>query len=180
MTVISLVDHPSPKQFQQVVLDQKGTAEDSHDFEYGPSQMEVVFDNRDKAIGDDGNMNLYPYCVFGISPETLDSEMLLDPFEEKFHLPPVAVEKRNVLGGKVDVVCVVDKGTSEVCRIVNDSTDFGRVVAGIAFPSEADSLVKEDAVIPLKQFLPIDNLIAMTSFLLNDEECAAEVDSEEP
>lgn len=144
MTAISLVDQSSSKQFRQVVLDQTGTAEYPHDLEYGPSQMEVVLDNRNKAVGDDGHMNLYAYCVFGISPETLDSEMLFDPFEEKFHLPPVTVEKRNVLGGKVEVVCVVDKGTSEVCRIVNDSTDFGRVVAGIAFPGESDSLVKED------------------------------------
>ena len=62
---------------------------DAHNLEDGSVQFEVMFKDGDKAVGDDGDVNLYPHGILAVAPETFDSEMLLDPFEEKLDLPAV-------------------------------------------------------------------------------------------
>ena len=56
-------------------------AKDAHDFDDRSANLEVVFDDSNEAVGDDGHMYLNTDCVIGFSPETLDLEMLLNPFE---------------------------------------------------------------------------------------------------
>ena len=57
-------------------------AKDTHDLEHRSSNLEVVLDDGNEAVGDDGDVNLYAHSILGFSPEPLDLEMLLDPFEE--------------------------------------------------------------------------------------------------
>ena len=57
-------------------------AKDTHDLKYGSANLEVMFDDCNEAVCDDGDMYLYPYRIFRLTPESLDLEMLLDPFEE--------------------------------------------------------------------------------------------------
>ena len=66
----------------QVVIDEQGAAQDAHDLEHGSVQMQVVLDDGDEAIRDNGNMDLYSYGILGVAPEPFDTQMLLDPFEE--------------------------------------------------------------------------------------------------
>lgn len=87
------------ERFQEVsdiVLDQQGAAQDAHDFNDRLTQFEVMFNNSDKTVYDDGNMYLNTYSILGFSPKGFDSEMLLDPLEEKLNLPSVFVKKGNV------------------------------------------------------------------------------------
>lgn len=151
-----------------------------HNLEDGPVQFEVVFDDGDKAIGDDGDVNLYPHAILAIAPETLDAEVLFDPFEKQFDLPAVTVQQGDVLCRKVEVVGIVHEGTSEVCGVIDNSAQYSRVVAGVALPRESDGLVEEHAVLPVKHTFSVENLEFRFSFLPDDEECTTEMDSEEP
>ena len=45
------------------VLDQQGIAKDTHDLNNRPIQFEVVFNNSDKTVRDNGDMYLYPDCI---------------------------------------------------------------------------------------------------------------------
>ena len=70
------------EQVLDAVRGERRLAKDTHDLEHWPANLEVVFDYGNEAVGDDGHVYLYSDCIFGFSPETLDLEMLLDPFEE--------------------------------------------------------------------------------------------------
>jgi len=85
------------------VFDQQGIAKDTHNHDNWPTKFEVVFNNYDQAIGDDCKMYLYSDSVLRFSPKRLDTQMLLNPLEEQFNLPSVAVKKGNVFGFKVKV-----------------------------------------------------------------------------
>ena len=180
MSGIAHIILPSIEKFQKVVLDQQGTAQDAHNLKDGSVQLEVVLDDGDKAICDDGDMDLYPYGILAVAPETFDAEMLLDPFEEKLDLPAVTVQQGDVLCRKVEVVGVVHEGTSEVSGVIDNPAQYSRVVASVAFPRESDGLVKEHTILPVKHILSVENLEFGIPFLPDDKECAAEMDSEEP
>lgn len=66
----------------QVVVDKQGAAQNAHDLEHGSVQMQVVLDDGDEAIRDNGNMDLYSYGILGVAPKPFDAQMLLDPLEK--------------------------------------------------------------------------------------------------
>ena len=72
-----------------VILGEKGAAQDSHDLHDGTSKLEVVLNDSDETVCDDGHMDLNTHRIVAFSPERLDLEVLLDPFEEKLDLPSV-------------------------------------------------------------------------------------------
>ncbi len=86
-------------------------AKNAHDFEYEAANLEVMLDNGNEAVGDDDHVFWYADRIFRFSPETIDLELLFDPFERQLHQPPIFIEQCNVLGIDVEVVCLVD-GTS--------------------------------------------------------------------
>lgn len=106
------------EKFHDVILGEQGTAQDSHDLHDGTSKFEVVLDNSDETVCDDGNMDLNTYRIVTLSPKGLDPKMLLDPFKEQFDLPPVFIKESNVLGCKIEVVRVVSERTMQVRSII--------------------------------------------------------------
>lgn len=107
MSAITHIVLPLSEEFQEVVLNQQGSTKYGHDLEDRPVQLEVVFDDGDKTICDDGHVDLYSHSILAVTPESLDTEMLLNPFEEKLDLSTVTVEQGNVFCGKVEVVGVI-------------------------------------------------------------------------
>src|SRR5574344_1890087 len=91
------------QEFMDRIFYQKRMAKYAHDLNNWPAQFEVVLNNGYEAIGCDGYMYLYPDCIFRFTPEGFDTEMLLDPFEKQFDLPPIAVEKGNFIPFEVEV-----------------------------------------------------------------------------
>ncbi len=177
---VILVLFPSVlEKFPQVVLDQQGASKYTHDFEDGSIQFEVVLDDRNKTICDDCDVNLYAHSILRLAPELLDTEMLFDPFEEELHLPAITVKKCDVLGRKVEVICVVDERAPEIIGIVNDSSEFRRIVVEITFAGETDSLVKEYAVFPIKKFLTRKHLILRLPLFPYNKECVAQMNGEQ-
>ena len=70
------------EKLHDVIFGKQGTAQDSHDLHDGTSKLEVVLNDSDETVGDDGNMDLNTYRIVTLSPERLDLEVLLDPLEE--------------------------------------------------------------------------------------------------
>ena len=178
-TVAHIILSPAEK-FHKVILDQQRTSQYAHNLEDWSSQREVVFDDCDKAICDNSDVDLYSHGILAVSPETFDTEMLLDPFEEKLDLPTVTVKESDVLGCEVEVVGVVHERASEVGCIIDDSAQFCRVIPRVVPSCEPDGLVKENTVISIQHILAVDNLEFGIAFLPNDKECPAEMYLEEP
>ena len=168
------------EQLLDVVFDQQGTAQYPHDLEDRSAEFEVVFDNGDEAIGDDGHMDLYPDGILGLAPKGLDAEMLLNPLEEKFHLPSVAVKQGDVLGGKVEVVSIVDERPAEVWCVIDDTSEVGGIIPFVPIAGETDSLVEQDIVLSVDSHIPSDNLEIGMPFLADDEESPERMYGEEP
>ena len=70
------------EEFQNVILGEQGTAQNSHDLNNWATKLEVVFNDTDETVCDDGNVNLDAHSIVALTPERLDPEMLLDPFEK--------------------------------------------------------------------------------------------------
>src|SRR3989338_8374602 len=59
----------------------------------GRIQFELLLDNRHQHVDADGDPDLRSHRVLRGAVETLDSQMLLDPFEEQLHLPSTFVQR---------------------------------------------------------------------------------------
>ena len=172
-----------PERLEQVlyaVHSERRLAKDTHDFEDWPANLEVVLDDCNEAVGDDGHVYLYADSIFGFSPETLDLEVLLDPFEKQLHLPPVFIEQGDVLRTEVEIVRIVDKASMKFWRIIDDSSDDARILLTILLLGKADALVFENVVRPIKNTLAIDDLICRLALLPDDKECSEHMDPIEP
>lgn len=158
------------EKFVDVILGEQGTAQDSHDLHDWTSKLEVVLNDSDETVCDDGNMNLNMHRIIAFSPERFDPEVLLDPFEEQLDLPPILVKESNVLGGKIEVVRIVSERAVKVWSIVDDTPDFSRILLLVLFLREDNCLVAQDVVRSVKEVFAINNLIVRTFFLTNDKE----------
>jgi len=150
-------------------------AKDAHDFKNGPANFEVVLDDSNEAVGDDGHVYLYADCIFGFSPETLNLEMLLDPFEKQLHLPSIFIEQCDVLCAEVEVVRIIDEASMKLWRIIDDSSDSTWILLLILLLGEADGLVFEYIVCSVENTLAIDNLICRLALLPDNEECTEDM-----
>lgn len=145
-------------------------AKDAHDFDDRPANLEVVFDDSNEAVGDDGNVYLDTHCVLGLSPKSFDLKMLLDPFEKQLHLPPILVKQGDVLGTEEEVVRVIDEAAAQFRSIIDDSPDSTRVLLLILLLGKADALVFEHVVRAIKDAFAIDNLICRLALLPDNVE----------
>ena len=158
------------EEFQNVILSEQGAAQNSHDLNDWATKLEVVLNDSDETVCDDGNMNLNAHCIVALTPERLDLEVLLDPFEKEFDLPPVFIKKSDVLGGKVEIVRVVSERAVKVWSIVDDTPDFSRILLLVLLLREDNGLVAQDVVRSVKDVFTINNLIVRTLLLTNDKE----------
>ena len=173
MAIISSIICPSSEEFLQVVFDQQGAPEYAQYLSHGPSKLEVVLDDCNEAVCDDGDMNLYPDSILCVTPERLDLEMLFNPLEEKLHLPTVAVKQGNVLGREVEVVGVVDERLLKIGGIVDNSSELSWVIPSVSATGETDCLVKQDVVFSIDSLVSVSNLEFWMPLLADDEECSA-------
>ena len=167
------------EQVMDVIHGERRLTKDTHDFEDRPANLEVVLDNGNEAVGDDGHVYLYSDCIFRFSPETLDLEVLLDPFEEELLLPPIFIEQGNVLCAEVEVVRVVDEASMKPWRIIDNSSDNTGILLLILLLGEANGLVFEHVVCSIENTLAIDNLVCWFALLPDDKECPEYMDSVE-
>ena len=100
LPIIMLVLRPFEwfKQISDIVHGEQRTAQDSHDFNNGTTNLHVMFNGANETVCDDDNMYLNTDCILGFTPKGLDAEMLLDPLEEQLNLPPVFIKECNTSG----------------------------------------------------------------------------------
>ena len=161
------------EKLHDVILGEQGTAQDSHDLHDWSVQLEVVLNDSDETVCDDGNMNLDTHGIVALSPKRLNPEVLLDPFEKQLDLPPVFIKESDVLGCKIEVVRVVSERAMQVWSIVHDTPDFSRILFLVLFLREDNGLVTQDVVSSVKEVFAINDLIVRALFLTNDEEGSA-------
>ena len=158
------------EKLHDVILCEQGTAQDSHDLHDGASKFEVVLNDSDEAIGDDGDMDLNTHRIVALSPERLDPEVLLDPFEEQLDLPPVFIKEGNVLCCKIEVVRVVSERTMQVRSIVDDASDLAWIFLLVLLLRKDDGLVTQDVVFSVKNIFASNDFIFRTLLLTDDKE----------
>ena len=172
-----------PERFEQIldtIRSECRLAKNAHDFEYRSANLEVVLDDGNKAIGDDGNVNLYTNSIFGFSPESFDLEVLLDPFEKQLHLPSVLIEQGNILCLEDVVVRVVYKAAMQFRGIIDNPSYRSGILLLVFLLRKADALVFEHVVCPFKYAFPVNDLVSRLPLLPDNEERSENIDSIEP
>ena len=69
------------EEFSDVVRSECRLAKYAHDLHNGSSDSEVMLNDTDEAVCDDGNVYLNADGVLRLAPEPLDLKMLLNPLE---------------------------------------------------------------------------------------------------
>ena len=67
-------------------------------------QFELFLDDGNQQVDRDGDPDLGFDGVLAGSEEDLDAQVLLDPFEEQFHLPLALIESANGGSGQSELV----------------------------------------------------------------------------
>src|SRR5713101_763705 len=74
---------------------EKGETQDLQNVVQAAFELEFLFDDGHEDVDTDGNPDLRFHGVYGGAVDGLDTQVLLDPLEEEFHLPPALVEFGN-------------------------------------------------------------------------------------
>lgn len=154
-----------------VIFDKQGTTQYSHDFNYRSVESKVMFNYGNKTIRNDGNMNLYSYSVFRISPKSFHSEMLFEEFEKQFYLPSVFIQKSNILSCKIEIVCVVSKCSLKFWSIIHNSSNLRWIIVFIPLACELYSLVTKDIIFSLKKVFTRDDVVLRFTLFSDNKEC---------
>ena len=168
--ILAVIPLARPEEVMDIVRGESRLAKDAHDLKHGSAHLEVVLNDGNEAIGDDGDMYLDADSVFGLSPEPLNLEVLLDPLEEKFHLPPIFIKEGNVLRTEIEVIRVVDEASVQLLCIVDNPSESAWVLFLVLLLCKADALVFEYVVNTVKHVLAIDNLVCRFPLLPEYEE----------
>ena len=102
---ISILQNIFRKYFCNRDFLEKHDAENLQDFAQTQLDRQFLLDNRYQNVNTDGDPDLSFYRVLGSTEKCLDTQMLLDPFEEDFYLPTVLVKSNNRQGRQFEIVC---------------------------------------------------------------------------
>lgn len=59
------------EQFVNVISNEQGVSQNAHDLNNRPSDFMLVLNDSDETVCDDGNMDLYAYGIFTLTPKVL-------------------------------------------------------------------------------------------------------------
>ena len=165
------------KQVSDIVRGKCRFAKDAHDLKHWSINLEVVFDGGNETVCDDGDVYLYSYRIFRLTPESFDLEMLLNPFEKKLHLPSILIEENDFFRLEIEVVRVVDEASVQLRSVVDNAPDDTRILFLVRLFGEADTLVFKHVVCTIEDALAVDNFIFRLAFLSDDKEGSEHIDS---
>ena len=165
------------KEVTDVVHDKCRLAKDAHDFEDGPTDLKVMLDDCNDAIGYDSNMNLNADSIFGFSPEPFDLKVLLNPnpLEEQLNLPPVFIKLDNIHRAKKEVVRVIYEAAMMFRSIIDNPSDDSREYLLVLFFRETNIVVFKHVISCVKQTSSIDDLVYRLTPFPDNEECTEDM-----
>ena len=105
--------------------------------------MQTFFHDSHKHIDGYSDPDLGLHGILGGAIESLDSEMLLDPFEEQFDLPPAFVQLCDGQGRQDEVVGQEDKTFACFSVVELDPPDFIRVLLSGVETNENTGLIAD-------------------------------------
>ena len=151
-------------------------SQDSEYIEHAPVETAVMFGDSNKAVSRYGTINLYPDCVFRVTPKGFDVQMLLDPFEKQLHLPTLFIKHCNIFCTDIESIGNIYKRAFEFLGVVHDSAKPARIFLLGLISGKFDSLITDDSVNTLDKVFTINNLILKPSFLTDDKVRIDDVD----
>ena len=151
------------------LLAEQRCTDDPQHIEGASVQPEVVLDDGDQAICDDGDIYLDADSILRRSPEGVDAEMRLYPFEETLDQPAVFIKESDGLGLEREVVGQERKRSFVLRGVVNDASESDGILAARLLSREPDGLVEDDITIVGKFFAGRNDLVLHPSLLADDE-----------
>ena len=159
------------EQFVDVILDKQRMSKDAHDLHDWATNLTVMFDDAHEAICDDGNMYLNADSILAFTPEGLNLEVLLDPFEEQLNLPSIFIKEGDFTCLEIEVISIVCKGPAKIMSIIDNASERTRIVPFVPLPCKANSLVAKYIILSFKDIFAILNLVVRMKLLSDNEEC---------
>ena len=104
-------------------------------------QMQPLLDDGHQDVDRDRDPHLGLHGVLGSSEERLDPQVLLDPPEEEFDLPPLLVEQGDALRGKGKIVGQKNQFLLVLDVEESDATEFVGVMLGRVDARQGDGLI---------------------------------------
>lgn len=101
--------------------------------------MAFLFDDRDHQKGGHGTPDLSLDGIFAGADKFLDAQVLLDPLEEKLHLPSALVKGGNGQGGQGRVVGQKHQGLASIGCFEADASQQLGVAVGTVVPVQRNS-----------------------------------------
>ena len=133
------------------------------------SQLAIVLHNGHNTVCDNCNVYLFSHRILSVVSEGLDSETLLYPAEEKFHLPSLLVEHGHILGLEFKVVRQEGESSFQLRCVINNPAQIGGILLFGLVSGKADCLVKEHVIAIIRQLSTINDLILEAGFLADYE-----------
>ena len=106
------------EKFVDIILDKQRVSKDAYDLNNRTTDLMIMFNDTNETICDDADMDLNTDSILTLAPKGLDSEMLLDPFEEQFDLPSVFISERNIICLEIEVIRIVCKRSLQIRSII--------------------------------------------------------------
>ena len=103
----------------------------------------------DEHVGGYGAPDLRLDCVLAVAQKLLDTQVLLDPFEEQLHLPAAFVQRCDGQGRQTGVVGQEDQSLFGLGIFESDTAQVLGIVFGDVVPVECNGLIADDAARPV-------------------------------
>lgn len=138
-----------------------------------------MFNYCNQAIGCYCRIYLDSNCIFRNSPKGFYMNMLLDPFEEKLHLPSVFIKQGYFFSTDFKPVSKIGKGSFMLRRIINNSSKKTWVFYTRLWTGKSYCLVLDNIVGAFKKILTINDFILKLSSFPNHKIGSDKIDREQ-
>ena len=85
------------------------------------SEAEPFFEDGNEGVGGHGSPDLSLDGIGGGSKEPLNPQMLLDPLEEQFNLPPLVIDRCHVEGRYLEIIGQEDESFVDIGGVKADA-----------------------------------------------------------
>ena len=107
--------------------------------------MTLLLDDGDEQVGGHSAPDLHFHSVFARAQKALDAQMLLDPFEEQFHLPAALVQRGDDQRWQSRIVGQKDQRLARLRIFETDTPQMSRIFLRHVKTIHGDRLIADHA-----------------------------------